>query len=44
MSKGKKLPKKKEGDMVTLEDVKNNPEVQELVIGAQKQLNALRIY
>jgi len=30
--------------MVTLEDVKNNPEVQELVIGAQKQLNALRIY
>ena len=27
--------------MVTLEDVKNNPEVQELVIGAQKQLNAL---
>ena len=27
--------------MVTLEDVKNNPEVQELIIGAQKQLNAL---
>ena len=27
--------------MVTLEDVKNNPEVQELVIGAQKQLDAL---
>ena len=27
--------------MVTLEDVKNNPEVQELVVGAQKQLNAL---
>ena len=27
--------------MVTLEDVKKNPEVQELVIGAQKQLNAL---
>lgn len=27
--------------MITLEDVKNNPEVQELIIGAQKQLNAL---
>ena len=27
--------------MITLEDVKNNPEVQELVIGAQNQLNAL---
>jgi len=27
--------------MVTLEDVKNNPEVQELVIGAQNQLDAL---
>ena len=27
--------------MVTLEDVKKNPEVQELVIGAQNQLNAL---
>ena len=27
--------------MITLEDVKNNPEVQELVIGAQKQLGAL---
>ena len=27
--------------MVTLEDVKNNPEVQELIVGAQKQLNAL---
>lgn len=27
--------------MVTLEDVKNNTEVQELIIGAQKQLNAL---
>ena len=27
--------------MVTLEDVKNNPEVQELIIGAQNQLNAL---
>lgn len=27
--------------MVTLEDVKNNPEVRELVVGAQKQLDAL---
>ena len=27
--------------LVTLEDVKNNPEVKELVIGAQKQLDAL---
>lgn len=27
--------------MITLEDVKKNPEVQELVIGAQKQLDAL---
>lgn len=27
--------------MVTIEDVKNNPEVQELIIGAQKQLDAL---
>ena len=27
--------------MVTLEDVKNNPEVQELINGAQKQLNAI---
>ena len=27
--------------MVTLEDIKKNPEVQELVIGAQKQLDAL---
>jgi len=27
--------------MVTLEDVKNNPEVQELVVGAQNQLDAL---
>jgi len=27
--------------MVTLEDIKNNPEVQELIIGAQKQLDAL---
>ena len=27
--------------MITLEDVKNNPEVQELITGAQTQLNAL---
>ena len=27
--------------MVTFEDVKNNPEVQELIVGAQKQLDAL---
>ena len=27
--------------MVSFEDVKNNPEVQELIIGAQRQLNAL---
>lgn len=27
--------------MVTLEDVRNNPEVKELIIGAQKQLDAL---
>lgn len=27
--------------MITLEDVKNNPEVQELINGAQKQLNAI---
>lgn len=27
--------------MITFEDVKNNPEVQELIIGAQKQLDAL---
>ena len=27
--------------MVTLEDVKKNPEVQELITGAQKQLNAI---
>ena len=28
-------------NLTTLEDVKSNPEVQELVIGAQKQLDAL---
>ena len=27
--------------MITLEDVKNNPEVQALVVGSQKQLNVL---
>ena len=27
--------------MITLNDIKNNEEVQELIIGAQKQLNAL---
>ena len=27
--------------MITLEDVKNNDEIQELIIGSQKQLNAL---
>lgn len=27
--------------MITLEDVKNNPEVQELIVGAQKQLDAI---
>lgn len=27
--------------MITLEEIKKNPEVQELVIGAQKQLDAL---
>ena len=27
--------------MITLEDIKNNEEVQELVIGAQKQLNEI---
>jgi hypothetical protein len=30
--------------MITLEDVKNNPEVQQLILGSQKQLNALRIH
>lgn len=27
--------------MITLEDVKNNPEVQQLILSSQKQLNAL---
>jgi hypothetical protein len=30
--------------MITLEDVKNNPEVQALVKGAEKQIEAIRIY
>lgn len=30
--------------MITLEDVKKNPEVQQLILGSQKQLNALRLY
>lgn len=27
--------------MITLEDVKNNPEIKELIVGAQRQLDAL---
>ena len=27
--------------MITLEDIKNNEEIQELIVGAQTQLNAL---
>lgn len=30
--------------MVTLQDVKKNPEVDALIKGAQKQLDGLRIY
>ncbi len=30
--------------MITLEDVKNNKEVEALIKGAQKQLDSLRIY
>ena len=30
--------------MLTLEDIKKNPEVQELVVGAQKQLDGLRLH
>ena len=30
--------------MITLEDVKKNEEVQALIIGAQKQLDSLRVY
>ena len=30
--------------MVTLEDVKKNPEVQALIAGSQKQLKELRLY
>ena len=30
--------------MITLEDVKNNKEVEALILGAQKQLDGLRLY
>lgn len=30
--------------MITLQDVKNNPEVDALIKGAQKQLDGLRIH
>lgn len=30
--------------MITLEDVRNNKEVEALIKGAQKQLDSLRIY
>ena len=30
--------------MVTLHDVKNNPEVEALIKGAQKQLDGLRLH
>ncbi len=30
--------------MVTLEDVKNNEEVEALIKGAQKQIDGLRLY
>ncbi len=30
--------------MITLEDVRKNEEVEALIIGAQKQLDGLRIY
>lgn len=30
--------------MVTLEDVRKNEEVEALILGAQKQLDGLRIY
>lgn len=30
--------------MVTLQDVKNNPEVEALIKGAQKQLDELRLH
>lgn len=30
--------------MVTLQDVKNNPEVEALIKGAQKQLDGLRLH
>ncbi len=30
--------------MITLEDVKKNKEVEALILGAQKQLDGLRLY
>lgn len=30
--------------MITLQDVRNNPEVEALIKGAQKQLDGLRLY
>jgi len=30
--------------MITLEDIKKNEEVKELVVGAQRQLDSLRVY
>ena len=30
--------------MITLEDIKENEEVKALIVGAQKQLDELRIY
>ncbi len=30
--------------MITLQDVKENPEVEALIKGAQKQLDGLRLY
>ncbi len=30
--------------MITLSDVKNNKEVEALILGAQKQLDGLRLY
>ena len=34
----------RQGKMVTLQDVKKNQEVEALIIGAQKQLDGLRLY
>ncbi|CDE26245.1 unknown [Clostridium sp. CAG:440] len=30
--------------MITLQDVKNNPEVEALILGAQQQLDGLRLH